>query len=206
MKTESSFLKDFAVLILAAGFSGRMGVPKLSLRFDKNRSFAEKIIQTYQSAGCENIVLVVNRQGQEFLDKQNISFSPKSISVILNAHPERERFFSLQTGLKSIREGVPVFIQNIDNPFVSLELLQNLTAKFHPESFVAPRHNGHGGHPVLFSPKIIRDLVAAPDWSQHLRLFLQAYPKINCPVADENIHVNINSPEEYAKYFGKLNP
>jgi molybdenum cofactor cytidylyltransferase len=204
MKAETGFLKDYAVLILAAGFSGRMGIPKLSLPFDENRTFYDKIIQTYQSAGCENIVLVVNRQGEKFLKMQGLISAKNNVSIVLNTYPERERFYSLQTGLKSLRNEMPVFIQNIDNPFVKPELLWKIIEKLRPESFVAPRYNAHGGHPVLFSPEIVRDLAATSDWSQNLRAFLQAYPKINCPVTDENILVNINSPEEYEKYFGKL--
>ena len=202
MEAENRLMKDFAVLILAAGFSGRMGVPKLSLRFDKNQTFAEKIVHTYQAAGCKKIVLVVNRQGQKFLRHQKLFPSDNNVSVVFNAYPERERFFSLQTGLKSLRNGMPVFIQNIDNPFVRTATLQKLIRAFKPGAFVVPRYNRHGGHPILLSAKIVNDLVAFPDYRQNLRSFLQAYPKIICPVEDENLLANINTPEAYRKYFG----
>ncbi len=197
-------LKEYAVLILAAGFSGRMGIPKLSLPFDENRNFATKIIHTYRSAGCKNIALVVNRQGQELLNEQKTLSAGSNISVVLNAYPERERFFSLQTGLKTFQTGTPVFIQNIDNPFVESTLLYKLANALKPGTFVVPRYNGHGGHPVLLSSKIVHDLTTFPDYRQNLRDFLQKYPKISCPVEDEKIFVNINSPEEYRKFFGKM--
>ena len=203
MTANKKGLKDFSVLILAAGFSGRMGVPKLSLRFDENRTFAAKIIQTYQSAGCKKIVVVVNRQGQEYLNRQKLFSAGNNISVVLNAFPERERFYSLQTGLKRLNNGMPVFIQNIDNPFVETDLLHGLADMSDPGAFVVPVYNERGGHPVLLSGKIVSDLVASPDYRQNLRAFLQAYPKINCPVRDENILVNINSLKEYGKYFGR---
>ncbi len=204
MTANKKDLTGFSVLILAAGFSGRMGVPKLSLPFDRNQTFMTKIIRSYQSAGCEKIVVVVNKPGQEFL-KQHKLFSDKSnISVALNAFPERERFYSLQTGLETLQDGKPVFIQNIDNPFVRPALLHRLAEAFKPGTFVVPVYNGRGGHPVLLSGKIVSDLVTFPDYRQNLRDFLQAYPKINCPVEDEKILVNINSPKEYRKYFGRL--
>jgi len=202
MTTNKKNLKDFSVLILAAGFSGRMGIPKLSLHFDRNQTFVTKIIRSYQSARCKKMVVVVNRQGQEFLKRQKYFSAESNISVVFNTFPERERFYSLQIGLKTLNDGTPVFIQNIDNPFVEPELLLRLVNVFEPEAFVAPCYKGHGGHPVLLSGKIVSDLVASPDYRQNLRDFLQIYPKINCPVEDEKILVNINSPKEYRKYFG----
>jgi len=198
-------LKGFSVLILAAGFSGRMGVPKLSLPFDENRTFAAKIIQTYQSAGCEKIVVVVNRQGREFLQSQESFFAESNISVVFNTFPERERFYSLLTGLKTLNDERPVFIQNIDNPFVEPALLLRLVNAFEPEAFVVPYYNGHGGHPVLLSGKIVNNLLASSDYRQNLRDFLQAYPKISCAVEDKKILININSLQEYREYFEKLN-
>ncbi len=199
---DKTILQNTAGVILAAGFSGRMGVPKLSLPFDENQTFTEKIINTYLSAGCKNIVLVVNRQGKEVLKQQKDFPAESNVSVVLNAFPERERFYSLQTGLKSLDRVPAVFVQNIDNPFVHPAWLQKLTEALEPGTFVVPHHNGHGGHPVLLSGKIVGDIIASKSYKKNLRDFLQAYPKINCPVADEKILVNINSPAEYRKYFG----
>ncbi len=201
MKSDYKILKNFSVLILAAGFSGRMGVPKFSLSYDKNQTFLTKIIRSYQSAGCKEIVVVVNRQGQEYLKQQKTFFAGNDITVVLNTFPERERFYSLQTGLKMLSNGKPVFIQNIDNPFVETDLLYRMADAFEPEAYVVPRYNGRGGHPVLLSAKIVSDLLASTDYRQNLRDFLRPYPKINCPVEDEKVLVNINSPQEYRKYF-----
>ena len=201
---DKTILQNSAVVILAAGFSGRMGVPKLSLPFDKNQTFTEKIITTYLTAGCKNIVLVVNRQGIKGLKQQKDFLTKCNVSVVLNAFPERERFYSLQTGLKLPDEFRAVFVQDIDNPFVHPEWLQKLADAFKPGAFVVPHHNGHGGHPVLLSGKIVRDIQTFKSYRKNLRDFLQAYPKIDCPVEDEKILVNINSPAEYRKYFGKL--
>lgn len=201
---DKTILQNSAVVILAAGFSGRMGVPKLSLPFDENQTFTEKIINTYLTAGCKNIVLVVNRQGKEMLKQQKDFPAKSNVSMVLNAFPERERFYSLQTGLKLLDGFHSVFVQNIDNPFVHPRLLQKLAEAFEPDTFVVPHYNGHGGHPVLLSGKIVRDIKTFKNIRKNLRDFLRAYPKNNCPVTDEKILVNINSPEEYRKYFGKL--
>lgn len=204
MEKNSRILKDYAVIILAAGFSGRMGVPKLSLPYDQHRNFATKIIHTYLSAGCGKVVMVVNRQGHEILKQQNTLPTDNNVSVVLNAYPERERFFSLQTGLKSLLSERPVFIQNIDNPFVHPELLYRLAASLDSNTFVVPVYDNCGGHPVLLSDKIVSAIISFPDYRQNLRNFLQHYSRINCPVEDEKILVNINSQEVYKQYFGGI--
>jgi len=200
---SGNILKDTAVVILAAGFSGRMGIPKLALPFDEKQTFAQKIIRTYQAAGCAKAVLVINRQGEEILQQKKTFLIEETISVVLNLYPSRERFYSLQTGLKAAGGFRAVFVQNIDNPFVTVLLLQQLAAVFEPDKWVVPRYNGHGGHPVLLSRKIVRDIVHLPGYGYNLRDFLQSYPQINCPVNDESILANINSPETYRIYFGK---
>jgi len=116
--TDKTILQNSAVVILAAGFSGRMGIPKLSLPFDEKQTFTEKIISTYLTAGCKNIVLVVNRQGNEVLRQQTDFLTESNVSVVLNTFPQRERFYSLQLGLKLLDGFRAVFVQNIDNPFV----------------------------------------------------------------------------------------
>ncbi|GMT44567.1 MAG: hypothetical protein IEMM0006_0399 [bacterium] len=200
-EADKTILQNSAVAILAAGFSGRMGAPKLSLPFDEKQTFTEKIITTYLTAGCKNIVLVVNRQGNEALKQQTGFLTENNVSVVLNTFPQRERFYSLQLGLKLLDGFRAVFVQNIDNPFVHPGLLQKLAEAFEPGAFVVPHYHGQGGHPVLLSGKIVRDIKAFKNFRKNFRDFLQAYPKINCPVEDEKILVNINSPAEYRKYF-----
>ena len=47
---------DCAVLITAAGFSGRMGVSKALLNWNQEMNFLQKLISTYSSFGCNDRV------------------------------------------------------------------------------------------------------------------------------------------------------
>ena len=54
-------METISALILAGGKSERMTHPKPWLMLD-GQTFAEKIIDTYISAGIEKIVLVINKE------------------------------------------------------------------------------------------------------------------------------------------------
>ena len=55
MKQNNKIKKEFSAIILAAGKSLRMGIPKLSLKYDENNIFIEHIISEYISFGCKEI-------------------------------------------------------------------------------------------------------------------------------------------------------
>ncbi len=204
MKNAFRNLQDFAAVIPAAGFSGRMGIPKVALAFDQKRTFAEKIAESYLKAGVQQVVLVVNKQGKAALEEKQCRFDETRVRIVLNAFPEKERFFSLQTGLRFLQDFRAVFLQNIDNPFVRPETLRQIAALYEPGSYVVPQYNGRGGHPVLLSRKIVSELVSFPDEKANLRDFLHGYQKIYCPVNRDEILVNINSPDAYRHYFNRL--
>ena len=69
---------DFSVIILAAGNSTRMGVPKFSLRFNSKHTFIEHIAQEYYDLGCKEIIIVINESGDSFI-KENTLDLPENI-------------------------------------------------------------------------------------------------------------------------------
>jgi molybdenum cofactor cytidylyltransferase len=207
-----------AVLILAAGYSGRMGMPKAFLPFDKTQTFLEKIVSEYQAFGCAPVAVVLNEQGMDLFEKIPLQHKDH-ITAILNPAPEKERFFSIRTGLKALNHHGPVFLHNVDNPFLKQEILQALTAAYqentnlsqnlsrdigasaHAGFFITPTYQNEGGHPVFLSQEVIKALTEAVDYSQNLRVFLEDFKQIKVPVNDADILANINSPQEYEKYF-----
>jgi molybdenum cofactor cytidylyltransferase len=218
METSRRKSETCAVLILAAGYSGRMGMPKAFLPFDARRTFLEKIVSEYQAFGCAPVAVVLNEEGMAFYEKTPLRHND-NIRAILNPSPEKERFFSLQTGLKELEPAGAVFLHNVDNPFLKQEVLQALSAVYkentslaqslsrdigasaHAGFFITPTYQNEGGHPVFLSQEVIKALTEAVDYSQNLRVFLEDFKQIKVPVNDADILANINSPQEYEKYF-----
>ncbi len=198
MRESLENIKSCSVVILAAGNSSRMGMPKFALKFNNQITFLEEIIEKYKAFGCKKIVVVLNRKGISVLDKKNIKLSDE-IKVVINEHLEWERFYSIKSGIKNLYKEHPVFIHNVDNPFVNLSVLNNLFCEITESNFVVPVHKNKGGHPVLLSKKIIKNIISEEKNDLNFRNFLKGFEKKIVEVDDERILVNINSEKEFRK-------
>ncbi|HNQ67775.1 MAG TPA: NTP transferase domain-containing protein [Bacteroidales bacterium] len=193
---------NYSSIILAAGTSGRMGIPKISLEFDENHNFAEQLCERFNTPECKKIILVVNNNGAELVKTKNFVLSDKT-EIVINNHTERGRFYSLKCGLSKCDNLSPVFFTNIDNPFVKADIIYNLINELQDADYVCPVFKAKGGHPVLISPKIISKIFIEKDDSINLKIFLKNYKRKNVEVDDNRILANINTREEYDKWFPK---
>lgn len=201
MQKSNHRSKNCSVIILAAGHSSRMGAPKFALPFKNGKIFLEVIISRYEEFGCYNIIVVLNEDGHKLIRDKNIEIA-ENIIVAINPYPDKGRFFSIQTGINNVKNDSPVFIHNVDNPFVNLAMLKKMLLSLNSD-FVVPVFNGRGGHPVLLSPGICNKLKNEKNAEINFRDFLASFKKTKLQVADNNILVNINTREEYDKYMKK---
>jgi len=195
--------KYYSAIILSAGRSSRMGVPKFSLQFDDNITFLENLVYEYSTFGCREIVVVMNIDGFSLLSQLNIKL-PDSATVVVNQHPEWERFYSLKLAAKALKDIKPVFVSNIDNPFVNHKLLDSLSNSRSGADYINPVYNGRGGHPFLLSEKVVADLRVEEKDQIHLKEFLGQYSKKSVEVDDEKILLNINTDEDFREYIHSL--
>lgn len=192
--------KKYSAIILSAGKSSRMGVPKFSLRFNETSTFLENIINEYSKFGCNEIVVVLNPDNASYLKQLELNL-PSNSKIIINEHPEWERFYSLKLGAKALDFPANTFVSNIDNPFVNQDLLNCLASTGEGFNYVNPVYNGKGGHPFLISEKVIVDLINEEQDQIHLKEFLSRYSRKSVEVTDEKVLLNINTEEDYKQYF-----
>lgn len=192
--------KRISAIILSAGKSERMGVPKFSLRFNTETTFLEKLIDEYHSFGCNEIIVVLNETIAVLYHQLKLSV-PSNVRVVINHHPEWERFYSLKLAALDLNEVKPVFVSNIDNPFLNQETLDILFKEVDNFDYISPSFNGKGGHPFLLSAKVINELKTEKQDQIHLKEFLGKYSKKLEEVNDEKILLNINTMEDYSRFF-----
>ncbi len=180
-----------------------MGKPKPLLRFNEKQNFLERIVSVYGSAGIKEIVVVTNA---EVLDRIRVSVSPsfKESRFVLNSQPELGRFYSIKLGLELVKKNTMVFLQNIDNPFITQEILADLKNQVGTSDYAVPEFEGRPGHPVLLSNKMVDALSALENYYFNFRDFLKLYKGKTVPANDPGIMVNINTPEDYSKYFPNM--
>ena len=192
--------KNISAIILSAGKSERLGVPKFSLRFNTETTFLEKLIDEYHSFGCNEIIVVLNETSAVLYHQLKLSV-PSNVRVVINHHPEWERFYSLKLAALALNEVKPVFVSNIDNPFLNQETLDILFKEVDNFDYISPSFNGKGGHPFLVSAKVINELKTEKQDQIHLKEFLGKYSKKLEEVNDEKILLNINTMEDYSRFF-----
>ena len=189
----------YSVIILAAGLSKRMGTPKFNLSFDKKNNFLTHIIYKYNDFNCNKIIVILNNEGTEILQQYPINY-PEKTTIIENKFPEKGRFHSIKLGIEKAIDNCPVFIHNIDNPFVNHTVLKKMLTYYNPD-YTVPVFSGKGGHPVLLSRHICMDILHQERDDIILSDFLKKYNKIKVEVEDDKILVNINTKDDYNKYF-----
>lgn len=185
-----------SVIILAAGYSSRMKQLKLSLRLSGGKTFLENIINQYVEFGCKEIIVVINKEGSEYLKNNPIDVACK-IKFVLNEHPEYERFFSIKTGLSILNKGNFVFIHNVDNPIISKKTLSLIYFQRLNADWIKPVFRNRGGHPILISNKVVEEIVSIKDFKVHLNHFLENYSCKSVEIEDNNILLNVNTQKDY---------
>jgi len=195
--------KNISAIILLAGKSERMGVPKFSLKFDSKTTFLEKLIDEYYSFGCTEIIVVINPKSAELFDQLQLII-PNNVKIVVNHYPEWERFYSLKIAALALNKIQPALVSNIDNPFVTTKILSTIINNSKDADYASPSFNGKGGHPFFISEKVIVDLKSEKEDQVHLKEFLNKYSRKFIEVDDERVLLNINTMEEYKRYFDKF--
>lgn len=195
--------KDCSVIILAAGYSSRMGSPKFALALNPQTNFLENIINQYFKIGIHHIIVVLNSEGKKHME-QNPLRIPNPVQLIVNEHPEHEKFYSLKLGLTAIENNSFSFIHPSDLPIVKPSTLEQIYGKREEADFVKPIFKNKGGHPILLSPLLIKELVNEKKEDWKLNEFLEPYSCFKVEVDDAGILDNINTREEYLAFLESI--
>lgn len=191
----------FSAVVLAAGNSTRMGIPKLGLKYSGNTTFLENIIEENIRCGCNEIVVVLNEGNEKYIKENNFRI-PKAVKIAINRNPELDRFHSVKTGLHNLEKNQPVFIVNVDNPFTDIEVIYALLNGIAGSDYACPTYSGKGGHPVLLSQKLVKNIVAETKNHFNFKEYLQNYSRKSVEVSNDKVLVNINTREDYLRWFG----
>lgn len=193
---------EAGVVILAAGMSERMKELKAFLPYDENTRFIEKILSTYSDWGCSEIVVVTNPESLQQMKQTGMI--PSAVTIIVNDHMELERFYSVKLGLGAIRKSSFCFIQNVDNPLITPQILDLLYDHRSYEKYVSPVFKNKRGHPVLLNRENINHILNWPVNSANFREVLNTMECSKVEMPDDRVLININSPEDYQRFFNKV--
>jgi len=182
-----------AAIILAAGFSSRMGTDKALLDLG-GKPVIKRIVSSYQAVGIERI-LVVTGQNHAALRQLQLQ------AVLLkNPVPENGMFSSIQAGVALLEPEVDAFfVHPVDTPLVSPETLASLICALQHNPAVdgvIPAYCGRRGHPPLLRSSM-KEAAAQYQGGEGLRGLLSVCRTTLHPVADQGVLLGMNTPEQY---------
>jgi CTP:molybdopterin cytidylyltransferase MocA len=203
--SQAPTAKNFCALILAAGFSTRMGAFKPLLPLG-DLTAVERVIQLFQTVGVEEICVVTGHRKAEL----GARLAGAGVTLVENPHYADGMFSSIRIGMASLPAHCRgVFLLPVDIPLVRPATLHLLLEAFtHPaaaDATVHPIFAGRRGHPPLIPTSLI-PLIAKHTGSGGLRTFLEAPGalSVEVPVPDRFIHKDMDRRACYEALKGEL--
>lgn len=174
-----------SAIILAAGKSARMGQNKLLMKWG-NMTVIEKVVQTIQDSGIEDIVLVTSNELRDA--SYALRFTNYDLRITIN-ETNHEMLSSLQLGLQNQKaESEATIICLGDQPQIESRGVRAVCEAYQKSksNLVAPSYQHRRGHPWL---------VAKPLWNQILSMKENQTPRdfLNAH-ANEIKYVNVDTP------------
>lgn len=199
----------FAVVLLAAGASSRMGRAKLLLPWGDTTVLGHLLAQ-WRALGAAQIALV-RRAEDAALDHELSRLGFDRADCILNPDPGRGMFSSIQCAARwtGWRTDLTHWVIALgDQPHVRRESLRTLLefAADHPDRICQPSRQGRPRHPVLL-PKACFFQLAETD-APTLKDFLRTRAdQIACREMDDaGLDLDLDRPEDYQRALALFAP
>ncbi len=190
---------DVGVIILSGGNSFRMGYPKAFLKLG-----AEPLIKIlsdiYTNFGIKRPIIVLNNNLYTIEWTDYITALSVNNTVLKNHFPELGRTHSIQLGIRELKNKTICFIQNIDNPEISVELLKNMLSQLKKDNYVVASNNSINGHPILLGKLVVNYLKKLKRSNWILKDELKKFNKTQVEAATSNVLLNLNTIEDWNNY------
>jgi len=186
-------------IILAAGFSRRMGFDKLARELGPTRG----TLLAWAIRNCAGLttIVVASRTLAE-----SASVSDASV-VVVNDEPARGMTHSLRLGVAHVARSCPFAVMLADTPLVGVSDIMRLdAARIGDGADVAfPQRGGVPGHPVVFGPSA-RDLLDGLPEGDSLRT-LRGHPLLRTLAvawSDDRPFVDIDDGAQFDRFSNQL--
>lgn len=150
---------DFAVVLLAAGTSSRLGRPKQLLPYKSTTLIRERVNTIRQAfPELEQLIVVTGASREAVLE----ALQGTTFKEAFNASFENGMGSSVKTGLEALSKGTQAaFFLLVDQPLISQNHLLKMAKRWEqdPEKVVAAAYSGILGVPAIFSQLYFQKLL-----------------------------------------------
>ena len=185
-------MRDTAAIILAAGFSRRMGVQKLLLPIN-GVPLLQRTLDVISGFPFKNVILVSTLIVANCVKTH--------AQIVINPAPELGQSSSMRLGIQGANPGDSLFFFTGDQPLLDAETLSAILAADDEDSIVFPKTTqGIAKNPTLFAPRF-RDELCAVTGDMGGREVRNRHPGACRPVtvADERVLLDVDTVEDYEK-------
>jgi molybdenum cofactor cytidylyltransferase len=184
-------------LILAAGYSFRMGTMKPLLPVGRSTAM-EEAVKRFQAAGIDDIRVVVGHRSNEIVPV----IEKLKVKSVLNPDYDQGMLSSVLAGVRSFESEIEAFfLLPADIPLVKPATIAALARTYRTSAakIVYPCFLKHRGHPPLISTACMRDL--SNDCEGSVRSYLRRFESqaLDLDVVDQSVLMDCNTIEEYRK-------
>jgi len=189
-------------IILAGGRSSRSGRIHKGLRQITTNgigySWLEYQILQLRKAGYQRIILATGFRPRRLLAKATGTLQKH------NPTPENGPFSTLVNALSGFSSGHTLLVP-LDSPIPSTKILYRLRLAIKGNKAAKPSFSGRGGHPLLLSNHVVKNLKRVDVHADEARLDKQLRLLDNCSVArvkvsSAKVLCNLNSETQWNRY------
>ncbi len=192
---------SLSAVILAAGFSSRMGTLKALLPLG-GRTVLEQCVALFRDCGIDDVVVVTGHRVEAIGPIAALS----GARVAHNPQFADGMYSSIQAGVRLLaKQSSGFFLLPVDIPLLRCGTINLLTRSFAmaPAQICHPVFDGRRGHPPLITADLIPVILGNTHPQSGLRNLLtfleQQQPSQvrEVSVADANIHLDLDTPDDY---------
>lgn len=185
-----------AALILAAGYSSRMGRCKALLPLAGQAAIA-RIVASFRSAGIASIAVVTGHRAEQLAPV----LEAMGVANVPNPNFSQGMYSSIQAGLRALPADVDAcFLLPVDIPLLRPASIATLAAGYAARRppLLYPTFRGERGHPPLIG-RALFDEILAGDGEGGLAALLRKHQTaaLDQPVIDEGILRDMDTPADY---------
>jgi len=190
-----------SAIVLAAGESRRMGVPKALLQFG-DTTFLAQIVSVLQQSEVDGFTVVLGAEAARIRASTDLA----GVDIIVNEDYRKGQLSSLTAGLRSVSSQTEaILLCLVDNPMISSEIVDRIVRAFRETGrpIVIPVSGGHRGHPALFARAMFDELLNAPA-EEGARYVVRSHKDqvFEVEIPEPAILARIDTPEDYLSQFG----
>lgn len=192
-----------AAILLAAGESRRMGVPKPLLVW-AGETLIEYQVHQLHAAGVDHVIAVLGHRAEEV----RALAERAGATVVINNRYAEGRASSLRAGAAAVPPGTAeIAVLNVDQPRPASVTARLLVEHLATGALITlPTFDGKRGHPAFLCGSLLPELLAAADADEGLRAVIHRHAADVREVAFDTpiVLLDINTREDYERALAKF--